>query len=96
MATTDHVTELLALYDSASAAMSAADWSTAKVALMKCKTLLAIAPDVGRGSTSVRFKPDQLDSLIAECNREIAAARTAASSVGPWQATKITYARPTS
>ncbi len=94
-ATTNHVTELLALYDAATAAMDSADWSTAKRALMKCKMLLAIAPDVNRGSTAVKFKPDQLDSLIAECNREAAAATATASTGGPWQTTKVNYQRAT-
>lgn len=70
------------------AAMRAGEWATAITELLAAKTLLAVVPDSQKGSLSMRWRPQELDKLIAECRRNQA---TAARGTGGISRTPIEY-----
>ena len=89
--------ELNTLYSAAVAAIDDADFDLAIRQLMAVKARLATMPNVSRnlpggGTQSISFNPAQLDTLIAQCRQQKAAAAHATS--GPYRQTKVTYARP--
>jgi len=91
------IAQLDTLYDAAVAAMDAADYSTAVLKLMTIKARLATTPNLskslgGGGSASITWNATELDTLISQCKQLKAQARAASN--GPFQQTKITYARP--
>lgn len=93
------IAQLDTLYTAAVAAIDAADWDTAIAKLMAVQARLATTPNLtrslaGGGSQGLTWNPGQISELIANCRRQKAAARHA--SVGPFQTTKITYARAAS
>jgi len=88
--------ELKALYDAAAAAMDAGDWLTAKLGFMKVMARRATVPDAERGlgnagRQGMKWRDVDLSSLIAECNRQLAASRVASG--GIFQQIPITYKR---
>lgn len=91
------VAELETIYDAAVAALDAGDYQSAKLGFMKLMARRAAMPDLERalGSTgrqSIKWRDVDLQSLIAQCDKMLAAARTAAR--GPVTAIPIRYARP--
>lgn len=67
---------------------------------MAMQARLATTPNVSRnlsggGSQSITWNAATISDLIAHCRREKAAVDAAASTVGPWQQTKVTYKRAT-
>lgn len=91
------IAQLETLYEAAVAAMDAADYSAAILKLMAIKARLASTPNLsksigGGGSSSITWNAAEIDSLITQCKQLKAQARTSTS--GPFQQTKITYARP--
>lgn len=94
------IAELNSLYSSAQAAMASADWAGAITYLMQMQARLASTPNVARqlaggGSQSIAWNSASIKDLIAECRRNLAAAKVAASTGGPWQTSKVTYKRVT-
>ncbi len=94
------IAELNTLYTAAADAMASAEWDTAIQKLMAIQARVASTPNVtrnlpGGGSQSLTFNPGSLSKTIADCRRQKAAALAAASTAGPWQTTKVTYARAT-
>lgn len=91
------IAELNTLYTSAAASMASGDWESAIVTLLQLQARLASTPNasrnVGGGSQSFTFNPGDIDGLIANCRRQKTAATVAASTTGPWQSSKVTYAR---
>lgn len=91
------VAELNAIYDAAVAALDAGDYAAAKLGFMKLMARRAAMPDVERslgsaGRQSIRWRDVDLNSLIAQCDRLLAAAAHAAS--GPFVMVPVTYSRP--
>ena len=91
--------DLRAILDAAFVAMDAGDYFTAKQGFMKLVAYRATAPDLERslgagGRQSIRWRDVDLTSLIAECNRMLAAAAHATS--GPFVMVPVTYSRPDS
>lgn len=87
-----------ALYAAYQTALDGADYDTAIAKLMGMQALLASMPDVatgvGGGGNSTRFRDSQIDDLIKRCYQLKAEAQHAVS--GPFQQTKVTYARASS
>lgn len=91
------IAELEAIYDSAVAALDAGDYQAAKLGFMKLMVRRATMPDVEKslgsaGRQSIKWRDVDLDSLIKQCDKMIAAASHAVS--GPFVQIPITYARP--
>lgn len=91
------IAQLNTLYDAAVAAMDAADFGTAILKLMAIKARLATTPNLSRaiaggGSEAIAWNAAEIDSLIAQCRQIQASAIHTLG--GPWQQTKVTYARP--
>lgn len=87
--------ELDTLYAAYAAALEAADYNTAITKLMVMQGLLAKTPDLQHGlagGQASRYRPSEIDGLIANCRKLKAEARAATVGV---QTTKVTYARPT-
>lgn len=90
--------QLDTLYAAAVAALDGGDYDTAITKAMALRVRLATTPNLSRnlsggGSQSVTWGgAEGLDRFIAECRRAKASAAAARS--GPFQQTKITYARP--
>ena len=91
------IAQLDALYEAAVAAMDARDFSTAILKLMAIKARLATTPNLskslgGGGSSSITWNAAEIDTLITECRK--LKSETLAARSGPFQQTKIAYARP--
>ena len=89
---------LTALAEAAVAALELGDYDLAIRKAIACKPLLAVTPEIQRGSAgnsqSMAFRsPDAIDSFVSEC-RKLATAATAAVS-GPFAQSAIRYRRPT-
>jgi hypothetical protein len=91
--------EIETLYDAAQAAMAAEAWSSAISKLMQLQACLAATPNASRGSSggnqAYTFNPQGINDLINQCRKEQAAKIAAASTTGPFQTSKVTYARAT-
>ena len=90
------IAELNALFTAYATARAAGDYAAAIGHLMDIQGRLATTPNLtrslaGGGSQGIAWNAVNLDSLIGECKRLQAAALAAAS--GPFQQTKIVYAR---
>jgi hypothetical protein len=87
------------LYAAAVAAMAAEEWSTAISKLLQLQTRLAATPNATRGSSGgsqgFTFNAQGINDLINQCRKEHAAKLVAASTAGPYQVSKTTYARAT-
>lgn len=94
------IAQLQALYASYQTARAAGDYDGAIGAVADMIALLATTPDLegsaGGGEQSIRFRSHDLQQLMAELRRLKAETLAAASATGPFQQTKITYARVTS
>ncbi len=95
------IAELNTLYSSAVANMDAADWDSAITDLMKMQARLASTPNISRalaggGNQSIAWTSASIKDLIAECRRNATRAtlEAATNTGGPWQASKVTYKRP--
>lgn len=93
------VAQLEALYNAASAALEAADYSTAIAKAMQLKLRLAATPNLtrsaGGGEHSMEWaNVAGIDAFIAECRKLQTAA--AHASAGPIRQSKVAYARPES
>lgn len=94
------ISQLDALYASATAAMASADWDAAILSLMQMQARLASMPNVERaladaGTQKIAWNPAQIASLIDLCEKRRSAQLSAASTGGPWRTSKITYKRAT-
>lgn len=94
------ISQLDALYASATAAMASADWDAAILYLMQMQARLATMPNVERTlsdsvSQKVAWNPAQINGMIDLCEKRRAAQLAAASTGGPWRTSKITYKRAT-
>lgn len=90
------IEQLNTLYTAAVAFIDSGDYSAAILKLMAIQIRLATTPNLNRatgggGSQGIAWNAAQIDSLIAQCNRLIAS--DIAASTGPFQQTKIKYAR---
>ena len=94
------IAQLQALYATYSTARAAGDYDDAIGAVADMIALLPTTPDleasVGGGEHSIRFRTHDLHQLMAELRRLKAETLAAASATGPFQRTKVTYARVTS
>lgn len=93
------VADLEAIYDAAVEALDAGDYQAAKLGFMKLMARRAAMPDVDRslgtaGRQSIKWRDVDLASLIAQCDKMLAAAAHTAS--GPFRMVPVTYARPAS
>jgi hypothetical protein len=93
------VADLEAIYDAAVAALDAGDYQAAKIGFMKLMARRAAMPDADRslgtaGRQSIKWRDVDLASLIAQCDKMLAAAAHAVS--GPFTMIPVTYARPAS
>ena len=97
--------QLDAALTAAYSSMSAGNFDAAIVQLEHLKLLVGTYINAtqqlpGGGAQSMvlnpSFSPAAIDETIANCRRMKAEAAAAASTGGPWQTTKVTYARPTS
>lgn len=93
------ISELNTIYDAAIAALDAGDYQAAKIGFMKLAARRAAMPDTERslgsgGRQSIRWRDVDLTSLIAQCDRMLAAAAHATS--GPFVMVPVRYARPDS
>lgn len=83
---------LTALYTTAASCLDADDFDGAIRAAMKAKLLLATMPQSARDTIQLGWQnAEAADVFISQCQRLQASARAASS--GPWQSTKVTYAR---
>jgi hypothetical protein len=93
------IAELEAIYDAAIAALDASDYQAAKLGFMKLVARRAATPDMERslgsaGRQSIKWRDVDLDSLIKQCDRMIAASAHATS--GPFVQVPVRYTRPDS
>lgn len=91
------VAELESLYTAAVAAMDSGDYLTAKQGFLKVMARRAVTPDLEQslgtaGRQSIKWRDVDLTSLIAECDKMLAASRTARR--GPISTIPIRYKRP--
>jgi hypothetical protein len=93
------VAELDTLYAAAVAAIDAGNYTLAIQKLMAIKVRLATTPNItrslsGGGSQQLSWNANQIDTLIGQCQTMQATAAATAS--GPFQQTKVIYARASS
>jgi len=93
------IAQIETLYSAAVAAMASEDWSAAISWLMQLQARLASIPNASRGGSggnqAYTFNPQGLNDLLNQCRKEQAAKIAAESTVGPFQVSKVTYARAT-
>jgi len=90
------IAELDTLYAAAVAAIDDGDYATAITKLMAMQARLSTTPNLtrgtgGGGSQSIAWNASEIPGLITNCRKQLAAA-TAASG-GPFQQSKVVYAR---
>lgn len=92
------IAQFTTLYNTAVAAVASGDYSSAIAAATKAQLLLGTTPNLARslgsGNQSITWNSGEvIDKFIANCRRLEKAASAASS--GPFQQSKITYARAT-
>jgi len=90
------VSRLNTLAETAIAALESGDYAGAITAANSARILLAVSPNLSRSAagnaqTLGWTNAQAIDGFITECRR--AQSQTIAAASGPWQQTKVVYAR---
>jgi len=89
------IADLETLYEAAIAALDSGDYDTAIVKANALQLRLATMPSVTqRQGGRTEFTAEWIDRFIAQCRKLKSETAAAAATGGPFQVTKITYARP--
>jgi len=64
------ITQAQSKLDEAVTSMGNGDWSTAITYLLQAKAMMVGIPDSAYGGENVSLKPENIDSLIADCRKQ--------------------------